>query len=237
MARTRRIDLPGIPQHIVQRGVNRTSCFCDDLDRAFYLNALLAASRVFHCQVHAYVLMSNHVHLLATANNSGGISAMMQSLGRRYVRRFNWRHARTGTLWEGRFKSSLIDSDTYLLACYNYIELNPVRAGICITPQDYRWSSVHANAFSRWDPLVHPHPLFQKLGTDENTRILAYQSLLENNMDQGLIDNIRTHLNQGKVLGSEAFQRRIESQTGKSAFLKPLGRPRSVGGRRNGSVN
>ena len=154
MARKPRFNLPGVPQHVIQRGNNRESCFFDAEDYRCYLDALGHASKQCGCAVHAYILMTNHVHLLVTQERRDGVSAMMQSLGRRYVRYINDRHRRTGTLWEGRYKAALVDSERYLLACYRYIELNPVRAGMVELPGRYPWSSYRYNALGMPDSLV-----------------------------------------------------------------------------------
>jgi putative transposase len=154
MARKPRFTLPGYPQHIIQRGNNRSVIFGDDADRLFYLDKLKAACECFECHIHAYILMTNHVHLLMTPETVTGISKTMQSLGRSYVQYFNWRYQRTGTLWEGRYKASVLDTECYLLTCYRYIEMNPVRAGMVDHPQDYRWSSHACNAAGHTDPLV-----------------------------------------------------------------------------------
>ena len=151
MARLPRLDVPGVPQHVIQRGVNRSACFKGNGDHEFYLADLRESCLGHGCDLHAYVLMTNHVHLLVSSHVKGALSAMMQCLGRRYVGEFNRRHGRTGTLWEGRFKSSLIDSERYLLSCYRYIEMNPVRAGMATRAWNYRWSSVHANGLGRHD--------------------------------------------------------------------------------------
>src|SRR5690606_17824132 len=164
MARQPRLDLPGIPQHIVQRGNNRLPCFLDDDDRHRYLHLLREALLKTGCHLHAYVLMDNHVHLLATPHESGAVSQLMQWLGRQYVGQFNARHRRTGTLWEGRFKSCLVDSETYVLRCYRYIDLNPVRARMVAHPAGYAWSSGAANLGIRIDALLSPHRAYQSLG-------------------------------------------------------------------------
>ena len=226
MARIPRIDVAGVAQHVIQRGVNRSACFCDDLDREFYLASLQEAAQATTCRIHAYVLMTNHVHLLVTGDQVGCVSAMMQRLGRRYVRRLNARYRRTGTLWEGRFKSSLIDSEGYLLTCYRYIEMNPVRAHMVNHPHEHPWSSVHANAYGQWDPLVEPHPAYQQLSIDDQERLALYRELLEQAQDPAEITVIRAHVNQGKVLGSRRFQRQIAELTGRCVTLKPMGRPR-----------
>lgn len=177
MARRPRIDLPGVPQHVVQRGNDCQPCFFTDADRHCYLQNLREIALRDRCQVHAYVLMTNHVHLLMTPESSGQVARLMQALGRRYVRYVNDRYRRTGTLWEGRYKSSLVDRDTYLLRCYRYIELNPVRARMCADPADYPWSSHAANAFGRDDVVVPPHPNYRALGATREERCAAYRAI------------------------------------------------------------
>lgn len=160
MARQPRLDLPNVPQHVVQRGNNRLLCFLDDSDRYRYLQllreALLHTGRVLH----AYVLMDNHAHLLVTPSAVGDVARLMQKLGRQYVGQFNARHGRTGTLWEGRYKSCLVDTETYVLRCYRYIDLNPVRARMTDDPAAYAWSSAAAHGGYREDALVTPHPAY-----------------------------------------------------------------------------
>ena len=225
MARSLRIDLPGVPVHVVQRGVNRGVCFIDDLDREFYLACLAGAVDRYRCEVHSYVLMTNHVHLLVTGLDAGSVSLMMQSLGRQYVRRFNNRHQRTGTLWEGRFKSSPVESDRYLLLCCRYIELNPVRASIVRDPRQFRWSSVHANAYGENDRLLTPHPVYLATGNCQDERLRSYRESLFAAIDYEDITAIRAHLAQSKALGSDQFKDQLEKLTGRSAWLRPPGRP------------
>lgn len=229
MARAPRIDVAGVAQHVIQRGVNRTVCFRDDLDREFYLLGLRECAESSDCRVHAYVLMTNHVHLLVTGEDVGSVSAMMHALGTRYVRRFNDRHQRTGTLWEGRFKSSLVESESYLLTCYRYIEMNPVRARMVARPQAYPWSSVHTNALGYWNPLIHPHPVYRALGRDRKTRLAAYRALIEESLEPDTITSIRAHLNQGKPLGRSPFRRQIQDLVGRRVDYAPRGRPRKRG--------
>jgi len=157
MARKPRFNLVGQPQHVIQRGNNREACFYAAQDYRFYLCCVGEAARKFACDVHAYVLMTNHVHLLVTPRAEQAIGNLMQSVGRRYVRYINHVYRRTGTLWEGRYKASLIDSERYLLACYRYIELNPVRAAMVASPAQYRWSSYRCNAVGKTDTLITPH--------------------------------------------------------------------------------
>jgi putative transposase len=141
MPRPPRIDIPGLPVHVIQRGVNRAACFVGDVDRRYYLKLLAKSAARRHCAIHAYVLMTNHVHLLVTPSERGALGALMQDLGRSYVRVINAIHGRTGTLWEGRFKSSVVDTERYFFTCQRYIELNPVRAQLVRHPMEYEWSS------------------------------------------------------------------------------------------------
>lgn len=226
MARRLRVDVPGVPQHVIQRGVNRTACFCDELDYRFYLATLEKMAIEHDCRIHAYVLMTNHVHLLATGDFPGGLSRMMQGLGRRYVRQFNDRHHRTGTLWEGRFKSCLVDTERYVLTCYRYIEMNPVRAGIVSHPLDYIWSSIHTNAGDRNEEMLDPHPIYAGLATEEAERKACYRDLLSQAITEDEVARIRRSVNQGSALGSRAFQKQIEALTGRPTGFRRRGRPR-----------
>ena len=197
MPRPPRAVHPGHTFHLIQRGNNRSACFIDDEDRACYLAALHHASARVRCPIHAYVLMTNHVHLLVTAGDACAPSRMMQALGRNYVRHFNERHGRTGTLWEGRFRSSLIDSERYFLLCSRYIETNPVRAGLATRPDEYRWSSFRSNAEGRPDPLVQRHRVYLELGRWKSTRCDAYRALFETPLGAPVLDAIRRATNKG----------------------------------------
>ena len=225
MARAPRFDLPGMPQHLVQRGVDRMACFARHWDYARYLDELQASAQGFDCQVHAYVLMTNHVHLLVTPPQQGVISRMMQRLGRRYVGYFNTCHQRTGPLWEGRFRSSLVDTDQYLLACQRYIELNPVRAGLVASPLAYPWSSHRHYATGEPNPLLSVHPTFLALGIDPERRRMRYTGLMEAGMAASEVDAVRLHLRKGRPLGGEGFQRQVEALLGRRAGPRPRGRP------------
>jgi len=227
MARQPRIDLAGIPQHIIQRGNNREACFFAVVDRQRYLKWLCIAAKKYSGLVHAYVLMTNHVHLLATGAEQGSLSRMMQSLGRRYVRYVNSKYRRTGTLWEGRYKSGLVDSDRYLLTCYRYIELNPVRAGFASTPDEYRWSSFHRNARGARDDVVTPHATYLSLGKSDPARQSAYRELFRRPIDDD-IEAIRQHVTQGKALGSETFRNQVEAALNRPVRLTRPGRPRRM---------
>ena len=175
----------------MQRGNNRLPCFLDDSDRLGYLQLLRQSLLASGCELHAYVLMDNHVHLLVTPPEAGGVSRLMQMLGRRYVGASNARHRRTGTLWEGRYKSCLVDAQDYLLACYRYIELNPVRARMIESPELHAWSSYPHNALCQTDPLVIPHPCYQSLGPDRHSRAVAYQAIVREALPDHTVQEIR----------------------------------------------
>ncbi|MGV8942043.1 MAG: transposase [Lysobacter sp.] len=226
MARAPRIDVPGIPQHIVQRGNDRQACFADDADYLHYRQELGEAALKHACTIHAYVLMTNHVHLLVTPLQPGGSSRMMQAIGRRYVGCFNARYRRTGTLWEGRFKSALVDSERYVLACYRYIELNPVRAGMAATASDYRWSSHAHNAHGVDEPRIHPHPAYCALGASDAERRKAYQQLFDEGLSDDDANALRMATNQQKTWGSERFRLQIEALAKRALEVRPRGRPK-----------
>jgi putative transposase len=198
MARTPRPDLAEVPQHIVQRGNNRGTCFFEDGHRLFYLGLLAEACRVHDVAIHAYVLMTNHVHLLATPHRAGGVSMVMQAIGRRYVQWVNKRLNRTGGLYDGRFKAELVDSDRYLMCCYRYIELNPVRAGLAPGPAAYRWSSYRCNALGEPDSLVTPHPVFEDLGAALDERRERYREFVAEGVTDEERETIRARLNPGR---------------------------------------
>jgi putative transposase len=194
-----------MPQHIIQRGNNRSTVFAAEADRRFYHDCLRAACEHYGCQVHAYVFMTNHVHLLITPMSHSAISGMMQSVGRRYVRRFNAVYHRTGTLWEGRYKATLVETHHYLFACHRYIELNPVRAGLASKPRDYRWSSHRANAYGQREPLITPHAEYHALGASANARQAAYRGLFDTALTDSTLTAIRDATNKGWALGTRRF--------------------------------
>ena len=212
--------------HLIQRGNNRQACFYADEDCRFYLDWLAEYAGKTGCRIHAYVLMTNHVHLLVSAEAGGAVSRMMQALGRRYVRAFNARYRRTGTLWEGRYKSCLIDSDRYLLACLRYIELNPVRAAMVAQPWDYRWSSVHAHLGLRAGVRLTPHPGYLALGRDARERSVVYRCLLQQALSDDVLADIRSHMQQERALGSPVFQSMVEKALNRPLDVRPHGRPR-----------
>ena len=210
MPRLPRLSVRLYPQHVVQRGNNRQPCFLDEEDYRHYLACLGKASTKYAVSIHAYVLMGNHVHLLLTPKTDTGVSLFMQSVGRRYVWYFNRRHNRTGTLWEGRYRASLVQDDAYLLACYRYIELNPVRAGLAGDPVGYRWSSYSANALGRRNPLVTPHAKFAELGRTPSETQAAYRHLIGRFIETELLESIRESLQSNRIFGSFDFQRDME---------------------------
>jgi len=226
MARRPRLDLPGIPQHVIQRGNNRCACFFEQSDYQKYMQFLALARRKAECKIHSYVLMTNHVHLLVTGKYEGSVSVMMQSLGRCYVKYFNEQHQRTGTLWEGRFRSTLVDSDNYLLSCYRYIELNPVRAKLVTDPAEYLWSSYKHHLCERHDPLIEDHEVFQLLGASLRDRANRYRELCSQLIDPVELGEIRNCTNRGYTLGNSGFSRQIESVLERRTSPGKPGRPK-----------
>jgi putative transposase len=212
MARLPRFSIPGQPQHVIVRGNNRQETFCTDADYLFYLEKLRAACVKHGCEVHAYVLMTNHVHLLVTPQLDESLPLTMQMLGRYYVQYFNYCYRRTGTLFEGRYKATLIDSVAYLLTCMRYIELNPVRAGMVTHPSGYRWSSFAANANGEEDPLANPHAEYRSLGRSPDERQSAYRQLFRSHLGEGALSEIRNATNKAWVLGDGRFKERIQKQ-------------------------
>ena len=223
MPRMPRPIVPGQPLHVIQRGNNRTACFHDRQDLAFYLRVLHEMSRRSGCAIHAYVLMTNHVHLLVTPHQTRSPARMMQRIGRSYVRYFNERHGRTGTLWEGRYRSTLVDSDRYFLACSRYIESNPVRAGIIADPAAYGWSSFRCNAIGRPDPVIPPHATYRALGSSATERCAAYRALFNTPLGDDTIDAIRTAAKTGAVLGTASCRGRLEAVLKRSLSRGPHG--------------
>jgi putative transposase len=212
MARLPRLPVVGLTHHVTQRGNNRCAIFTGARDYAFFRQCLESAANRYACHVHAYVLMTNHVHLLVTPFEIGAIGKLMQSVGRRYVLAFNRSNSRTGTLWEGRYKATAIDTERYLFACYRYIEMNPVRAGLADDPRDYRWSSYRANALGWLDSIVMPHERFDALGADAGTRQRAYRGLFDIPVDEPTLQLIRAATKKGSVLGEDQFCRGLSAQ-------------------------
>lgn len=230
MPRSPRLELPGVPLHITQRGVNRAAIFLDDDDRGHFRHLLYETFRQLEIQLHAYVLMDNHFHLLLTSNASGNLARAMRAIGQNHVQALNIRHGRSGSLWQGRFKSCLVESSGYFLTVMRYIELNPVRAAMVRTAQEHRWSSVHANLGHNRDPLITPHPLYLALGGDRNSRWAAYARWLHQGTSDEDLERIRQYISQERALGDERFQRMVEKTLNRPATCRPRGRPRKTVG-------
>lgn len=228
MPRKPRFFLPGVPVHLMQRGNNREAVFFDDSDYLSYLEWLQEGMDLYGCRIHAYVLMTNHVHILTTPREKDSASRMMQYLGLRYVPYINHSYGRSGTLWEGRFKASLVDAQDYLLRCMRYIELNPVRAGMVREPGAYRWSSYRANALGEEDPLVEPHELYSGLGRDPAQRMDAYQALFRQYLDDETLAEIRACLQTGTPLGNDRFREQVEKALKVRVGYSRRGRPRKI---------
>lgn len=225
MPRRPRIKLPDLPQHLVQRGVNREPSFFADEDYSCYLHWLKKSSADYRCAVHAYVLMTNHVHLLVTPETTDGLGRLMQSVGRRYVQYINRTYRRTGTLWEGRFKSSVVQEEGYFLRCMRYIELNPVRAGMCADPGHYRWSSYRHNGLGQADERLTSHPQYLLLGASWTEQQAAYRALFRTGLDEEALADIRLALSQGQPLGNDRFSERLCAAAGVKRTLARRGRP------------
>jgi putative transposase len=224
MARTARLAVPGYPHHLIQRGHNRQCVFIDDEDRARYLLMLREVLREQGVALHAYVLMDNHVHLLATPGEGRALSRLMQRLGTWYAGWFNHRHGRSGSLWEGRFKSSLVETDAYLLVCMRYIENNPVRSGQVERAEDFPWSSVRHHVGHAADPLITDHPLFWSLGNTPFEREMAYRKFLPEGVPDESQSLSRSFLG-GRALGSPAFLEQMSLGSGRSLVPRKRGRP------------
>jgi putative transposase len=228
MARLPRYFIQGVPLHIILRGNNREPIFVDDDDAQFFKDALHEAAGRNGLEIHAYVLMANHIHLLASPASEVSMPRTLQSVGRRYVQYFNLRYQRTGTLWEGRYRATIVDAQQYLFDCMRYIELNPVRAGMVRHARDYRWSSYRANGEGRDDALVSPHGLYRRLAKEETERRAAYRELVRMPMGTELIEEIRDRTNKGWALGSERFRLKVEHLSERRAMPLPKGRPKRV---------
>ena len=228
MPRRARLSLPNVPLHIIQRGNNRQACFFADEDYRNYLDWLGEYAGKTGCRVHAYVLMSNHVHLLISAEQGGSSGALMKAVGQRSVQYVNRSYRCSGTLWEGRFRSCLTQEETYLLACQRYIELNPVRADMVAHPAEYRWSSYRANAQGEEDALVRPHSLYEALGRDAASCQAAYRELVRYELEPGLVDEIRRATNGNYALGNERFAKEVALALGRCATPGTPGRPRQA---------
>jgi putative transposase len=228
MARLPRLTVAGYPHHLIQRGNDRQAIVRDDADREKLLSLVAEYAASFNVAIHAYVLMDNHFHLLATPEYDDGVPKWMQAVGRSYVRYFNARHHRTGTLWEGRYKSNLIESERYLLACMVYVDLNPVRAGMVDLPGDFKWSS-HRHCIGQVsDKLVTPHALFWGLGNTPFAREAAYRELVQAGMTPSDKDQLTQSALSGWALGSSSFVSELRHMTTRRLLPVKAGRPRKT---------
>jgi len=226
MPRKQRFFLPNIPVHIVQRGHSRAPVFFERNDYFAYLSWLKQAANRYDCAVHAYVLMTNHVHILTTPQESQGISRFMQYIGRHYVPFINQKYGSSGSIWDGRFKASLINSEQYLLICMRYIELNPVRASVTRVPSEYPWSSYHANALGEHDSRITPHPIYMRLGKTDDERLNVYRHLFETQLYVDDLASIRGAWQTGTPLGDDVFKQKIELKLKCKVGQDRRGRPK-----------
>jgi len=226
MPRRPRIIVPNIPLHIIQRGNNHQACFFEEEDYLFYLDWLKEYAKSTGCSVHAYVLMTNHVHILLTPKQSDSAGNLMKRLGQRYVQYINRTYERTGTLWDGRFRSSIVQQQEYLFSCQRYIEMNPVRAEMVQHPGEYRWSSYQTNGQGKSSDLINHHSLYQSLGGTETAREVAYRELFRHELESDEIDKIRKSANGNFALGNKRFEEEISKMLGRRVSRGKAGRPR-----------
>ncbi len=225
MARMPRYFVPDQPQHIIQRGNNRGPIFASEEDYRFYLECLYDAADKQALAIHAYVLMTNHVHLLATPQDETSIPKTLQSVGRRYVQYFDYHYSRPGTLWEDHHKATVIDSTHYLFTCSRYIELNPVRAGMVGHPREYPWSSYHHNAQGKADRLITAHCLYRRLGRTNKERHTGYRHLFRSHLSEHDVTTIQEATNKGWTLGNSRFREKVKSLSKRRSKPLPRGKP------------
>ena len=226
MPRQARLRAAGIPWHVRQRANNGIACFVEPEDRELYLGMLGELSAKTGCDVHAYVLMTNHTHLLLTPRELDGPSRLMKQLGERYTRHFNQRRKRFGTLWEGRFRSCLVETEPYLLTLHRYIELNPVRARMVGHPRDFPWSSYRSNAEGEASMIIRPHGLYLGLGESDRVRQAVYSEAFASSIPGGELDRIRDAIDGGFVLGNREFVERLQRELRRKVARGVNGRPR-----------
>jgi putative transposase len=225
MARLPRLVVPGQPHHIIQRGNDRQAIFREAADYLKFIDWLREGAKQFKVSIHAYVLMTNHLHLLATPADDQGLSKMMQWIGRHYVPYFNYKYQRTGTLWQGRFKATVIDSERYLMTCSRYIELNPVRAGMVGSAGEYPWSSYQHHIGQKSDPLITDHSLYWALGNTPFQREAAYRGLIAQGVDEADVEALTEATLKGWAIGSDKFKAALEKQTQRRVTKAKRGRP------------
>jgi putative transposase len=225
MPRQARLRAAGIPWHVRQRANHGIDCFVEPGDRELYLGLLAESAAGTGCDVHAYVLMNNHIHLLLTPQEADGPSRLMKQIGERYVPQFNKRHRRYGTLWEGRYRSCPVETDSYLLTLYRYIEMNPVRAGMVGHPRDHPWSSYRCNAEGEPSLIVKPHTLYESLGNSDEKRRAIYRAAFADSIPEVELDRIRDAINTGFALGNRGFVSRLQSELQRKVARGVNGRP------------
>ena len=226
MPRKPRFFVADIPYHIIQRGNNRNPIFFSDEDYLFFLEVLREAKTKHPCLIYSYCLMANHFHLLVEPQEKENVSFLMKLLGAKYVHYVNRTYKRTGTLWEGRFRCSLIDEELYFLSCLHYIEMNPLRAGIVTSPELYRWSSYRFRALGKKSPILDLDPWYNSLGSNETERQLKYRQFFQNLMPEANGRLIREMTNKGGIVGSAAFKEHIEKIIGRDIIFRLPGRPK-----------
>lgn len=229
MPRLQRFRLVGIPQLVVQRGIDRQAVFFDDVDYECFLEVLQGRATSYGVSVHAYSLMTNHIHLLVTPGEEDAVPRMMRHLEVRYVRYVNQRYRRSGTLWDGRYRARLVDSEDYFLICQRYIELNPVRAGMVSNPAGYRWSSYACNALGGADGTVMPLEAYMDLGATEHARQEAYRVFCCETADSCDVERVRAALRHNHVLGHDGFKRQVEAMFSRKVGAGRVGRSRKSG--------
>jgi putative transposase len=226
MARLPRYTIKNQPQHIIQRGLKGQEILIDNEDYEFYWGSLISSAEANRLKIHAYVLMPDQVNLLASPANENSVSRTLQSLGRKYVQHFNAKYQASGTLWEGRYRATVLDSKDYLLTCSRYIELSPVRAGLVKHPREYDWGSYGYNAMGYEDPLITEHRLYSQLATDQQQSYQAYRALFKKRISIAELETIREATDKGWALGDSKFASKIEKMGGRRATRLPKGRPR-----------
>ncbi|HEY0064279.1 MAG TPA: transposase [Telluria sp.] len=224
MSRYPRPVFPHVPLHIIQRGNNRAPCFFSKNDYQAFLDMLAEASEQFPCAVHAYVLMPNHLHILVTPTKAAAAAEMVKWLGQKYVQFVNRKYGRVGTLWQGRFRSCLVETERYFLVCQRYIELNPVRAALIGHPADYDWSSYRANAFGQRNRIITPHPIYLELATEKTERQARYRALIDERLSESTLTHIRSATNSNMFFGSDGFAQQMGDELGRNASRSRAGR-------------
>lgn len=225
MARLARLTVPHQPHHILQRGVSGQSVFQAPEDYQIFLDWLKNAAKQFAVAIHAYVLMPDHFHLLLTPSDDKGLGRMMQWAGRHYVPYFNLKYQRVGTLWQGRYRATVIEAERYFLMCSRYIELNPVRTGLCMTGLDYPWSSYAHHVGAKVDPLITDHATYWALGNTPFQREASYKDLSEQAFAAKEVQILNDATLKGWALGSDAFKARLERQSMRRVAPIKRGRP------------